>query len=414
MNATDLVVEVRALCAQVGSAEPDRLRLPADALTTPVDSLLEAFAQAQREELAVAYQVARAMDLAGHHVHAHSALKTLANRADGQTESLSSRLRSLEEELLWAGLIAEPLSEAVLPSRRDTSVEHEALSITSHQASAGKLGPLTDAYRRMRNPNRLWDAWRAVRAKRGAPGHDGITVAQFEATVVTQFQSIGRELREEAYRFGLSVEYDLSKSGGGKRKLRVPCVRDRVVLRSAAQVLAEQYEAHFSANSYAYRPGRSVQMALGAVRALMSVGRTWVGDTDIAACFDSVDHDKLMQLIEQQVRDQQFCNFMNSALSALADPETPGKGIPQGSPLSPVLCNVYLDALDHAANSRGLVMVRYADDFVILAESEAEARDGLRWCSEYLMTELALELNAEKTHIIPPGTQAEFLGGIIG
>ncbi|MEA3403929.1 MAG: reverse transcriptase domain-containing protein [Armatimonadota bacterium] len=270
---------------------------------------------------------------------------------------------------------------------------------------------MRDAYERLRSPENLWAAWVKVSANRGAPGADGISVEQFAGEVIDHFQAIGRELADEAYTFGPPVRFTVQKSSGGRRELVVPCVRDRVVLTTAARVLQDHLDPQFSPYSFGYRPGRSVGDALLAAERFIRQGRRWIVDADISACFDSIHHAILLDALSAAVDDHRFLRFVSQALQVFAPPDTEGVGIPQGSPLSPVLCNLYLDIFDSAAAHGGYPVVRYADDFLLFERSRQQASSALRWCTHLLSERLRLKLNTQKTRVVGPGQPLLFLGG---
>lgn len=421
MAASDVVIRLRTICGTLDLAGADSQPPLAEEDLPDASDLVAAFHISWPGDPVVAYQVARLMDFAGAQEHALAALQTIA-ASHPDVACIQDRLQAIREEFAWENATGLPRSPLCPPTALPSlSASQEALSDlperpaprahVSHVAPypPAPCHPMTDAYRQLRDPNRLWDAWRKVAAKEGAPGADGITVPGFASHVVQHFQSIARELATGEYRFGQPAVFEITKASGGRLRLTVPCVRDRVLLTNAAAILQEHYETLFSDASFGYRPGRSVQLAVAEVRRLAPT-HPWVVDADIAGCFDNIPHSVLLDRLTDHVADNAFLSFVTAALRALAYDETPDHGIPQGSPFSPVLCNIHLDALDKAAENRGIPLVRYADDFLLLLPSQGDAQEALTWCDEFIRTELGLELSTTKTRIAHLTDGLNFLG----
>ena len=261
----------------------------------------------------------------------------------------------------------------------------------------------------------LWAAWLVVRENNGASGIDKVSVKQFSENSEDYLLQLSQDLRQKTYRPKPVRRVFIPKSSGGNRPLGIPTVRDRIVQQAVRLVLEPLFEVMFSARSHGFRPERGCQTALEVVERAIRHGYTWVVDADISSFFDTVDHEKLLDAINEEVADGSVLRLIRYILEAgvqlpgVADIEPTELGTPQGSPLSPLLANIYLHSFDKAAVQRNFGLVRYADDFVIFTKSEEEAERALTFCQEYFQT-LGLALHPEKTRIVSVNDGFEFLG----
>jgi group II intron reverse transcriptase/maturase len=256
-------------------------------------------------------------------------------------------------------------------------------------------------------------AWLAVKRNRGASGIDRMTVEQLRDHIRAHWESISAKLRAGTYVPSPVRRVEIPKPNGGKRMLGIPTVQDRWIQQMLLQVLQPIFDPTFSEHSYGFRPGRGAQTAVQAAQAHIQSGKEWVVDMDISKFFDRVNHDILMNRIGQTIRDKRVLKLIGGYLRAGAMIEgvvvASEEGTPQGGPLSPLLANIYLDALDKELERRGLAFSRYADDCNIYGGSRRAAERVLAGVTEWIKQHLRLEINADKSGVGRPW-ERKFLG----
>ena len=253
-------------------------------------------------------------------------------------------------------------------------------------------------------PANLRAAFARVKANGGAAGVDHETIEMFEQHLEENLEKLSRTLREGSYRPQGVKRVWITKPGSKeKRPLGIPTVRDRVVQAALLHVLEPIFEQGFARQSYGFRPNRGCKDALRRVGKLLKAGYTWVVDADLKSYFDTISWGRLIKLVEEKVSDGRVIEVLKAMLSQkvmeTAKSWMPEEGTPQGAVISPLLSNIFLDPLDQKMAQTGVEMVRYADDFVILCRSEAEAKEALeevrRWTAQ-----AGLTLHPEKTRIV--------------
>jgi RNA-directed DNA polymerase len=287
------------------------------------------------------------------------------------------------------------------------------VSALGNGVKGGKWFSLVDKTIR---PTTLEAAWQKVERNKGAAGIDGQSVERFAAVADRYLSELHENLKSGSYRPSPVKRVNIPKGGGQIRPLGIPTVKDRIVQTALKMTIEPIFEAQFRPGSYGFRPGRSCKDALREVDRLLKEGFTHVVDADLKSYFDTIPHDRLMGRVSETISDGRVLALIDGFLKQeiMSDMACwlPSTGTPQGAVLSPLLANIYLHPLDLLMEQNGCRMVRYADDFVILCRTAAEATDVLRDVNAWT-TANGLTLHPDKTRIVDsqqPGQGFEFLG----
>ncbi len=269
------------------------------------------------------------------------------------------------------------------------------------------LEPILDA-------SNILEAWKRVRANKGAAGIDGMSIDDFPAWAKEgNWIRTLSELRSGQYQPSPVRRVEIDKPEGGKRQLGIPTLVDRVIQQAIAQVLTPIFDPTFSDNSFGFRPRRNGQQAVKQVQSIIKTGRRYAVDVDLSKFFDRVNHELLMTHLGYKVKDKRLLRLIKRYLRAgvihkqlYSDSR---EGVPQGGPLSPLLANIMLDPLDKELEKRKHQFARYADDFTILVRSPRAGKRVLSSISRYLNQRLRLIVNKVKSHVVKT-SESKFLG----
>src|ERR1700675_3486081 len=257
-------------------------------------------------------------------------------------------------------------------------------------------------------------ALQKVKANKGSPGIDGMTVEELPGYLQQHWPAIREQLLSGTYTPKPMRRVEIAKpDGGGVRKLGIPTTLDRFVQQAVLQVLQRQWDPTFSEHSYGFRPGRSAHQAVAQAQKNIAEGYSWVVDLDLEKFFDRVNHDKLMGQIAKRVEDKRLRKLIRAFLNAgvmengLVSPSV--EGTPQGGPLSPLLSNLVLEELDRELEYRGHRFVRYADDCNIYVRSERAGQRVMESITRFITQKLKLKVNEAKSAVARP-QERKFLG----
>ena len=256
-------------------------------------------------------------------------------------------------------------------------------------------------------------AIKKVKQNKGAPGIDKMSVQEVEQWFEQYQEEIISKIMNKQYRPMPVKRVYIPKPNGKQRALGIPTVVDRVIQQAMSQVLNKIYEPIFSEHSFGYRPRRNAQMAMEEVLQYLNEGYEWIVDLDIEKFFDTVNQDKLISILRENVNDATTLHLIRAYLRAgvLDDGliKSTTVGTSQGGPISVILSNIYLDKFDKELESKNLRFVRYADDSIIFVKSEMSANRVMKSVTSWLERKLFLKVSATKTKVVRP-TKGQFLG----
>jgi len=299
-------------------------------------------------------------------------------------------------ELVSRGSTPPPLKSALKPTGPADAGRAE-----------GKHGtPSDDLLGHVLSRENMLKAWKRVKANGGAAGVDGMTIAQFPAFARQHWERLRSDLKRGTYRPAAVRRVMIPKPNGDLRPLGIPTVLDRVIQQAIAQVLTPLFDPHFSSHSHGFRRDKRAHQAVRAVEAAHQAGYTEAVDCDLKSFFDTVNHERLMNLLKPRIADERVlqligCYLRAGVLLPEGKREATTQGVPQGGPLSPLLANIMLDPLDKELERRGHRFARYADDFLILVKSARAARRVMQSVIRFVEVRLGLVVNRQKSQAAP-------------
>ena len=304
--------------------------------------------------------------------------------------------------------------------QRDSAEHEEYAGARSIDRRKTEEADGADLLERILDRDNLNRAYKRVKANKGAPGIDGMTVEDALPWLQQHRQELLDSIRTGKYKPQPVRRKEIPKPDGGVRQLGIPTVIDRIIQQAIAQQLTPIFEPLFSDGSYGYRPGRSAQMAIQKVKEYAEQGYTQAVLIDLSKYFDTLNHDLLMNMVREEVHDRRVIElikkFLKSGVMENGLHIRTEEGSPQGGPLSPLLANIYLNKFDHEMESRGVHVIRYADDIVVLARTPRAAGRLLESSRKYLEGKLKLKMNMEKSKVVSVYAKRnfKFLGFALG
>ena len=261
-----------------------------------------------------------------------------------------------------------------------------------------------DLWEQITDLEALKDAWRKVRDNDGSAGGDHINLKDFHSDLFANINQLRSDILSGNYRSGPFRKVGIAKKKGGYRTLTIPSIRDRLLHTSIANALTPILEPLFEECSFAYRPGKGVVKAAERIERWHRAGFDIVIETDIVSYFDNIDQEILIEKIEAILLPLSGGTALTALIKIILEDQASAlgknrQGIAQGSPLSPLLANLYLDALDEEIEAQGVKIVRFADDFVILCKTDKQARRALSHCRKVLDAH-GLKLHEDRTRIV--------------
>jgi RNA-directed DNA polymerase len=263
----------------------------------------------------------------------------------------------------------------------------------------------------------LYDAFQKVKRNKGAAGIDNLSIAEFAEDLANNINQIHLELKSGEYSPSPVKRVEIPKDNGKTRPLGIPTVKDRVVQQAILNIIQPIFEPDFHPQSYGYRPNKSCQKAVAKARLLaIRDGFSFVVDMDLSKCFDTLNHKFILKTLNHKISDGTLLKLLEKILKSGVMQERKFSettiGSPQGGVISPLLMNIYLNEFDQTMRSKGIEIVRYADDILIFAKTKKKAEQYQRFATKYLNF-IHLIINEEKTHIANVSHGIKYLGFII-
>ena len=308
---------------------------------------------------------------------------------------------------------AENSGSADCPQRDSTECKGYAGVQSAVRPENGERAVRTpNLLERILNRDNLNNAYKRVKANKGAPGVDGMTVEEALPWLKEHGKELTDSILQGKYKPDPVRRKEIPKPDGGVRKLGIPSVKDRIIQQAIAQMLMPICEPIFAEGSYGYRPGRSAQDAIYKIRGCYDEGYEWAVLLDLSKYFDTLNHEILLNLLRKEIDDERVIQiikrFLKSGVMDNGVVMATDEGSPQGGPLSPLLANIYLNVFDHEYERRGVPVIRYADDIVLLCKSERAAGRLLESSIRYLEGKLKLKVNRDKSHIAKVNAKKKF------
>ena len=285
------------------------------------------------------------------------------------------------------------------------SVEHEEYAeVYSTERREIKEKDGADLLEKVLDRNNLNKAYKRVKANKGASGVDGMTVEEALPWLKENGSELLEKIRNGKYKPSPVRRVEIPKDNGGTRQLGIPTVVDRIIQQAIAQVLIPIYEPKFSDGSYGYRPNRSAKDAVIKVKEYADQGYKYAVCLDLSKYFDTLNHELLMNMLREDIKDKMLIElikrYLKSGVMENGIVVATREGSPQGGNLSPLLANIYLDKFDKEFEGRGVKVIRYADDILLLAKSIRAAERLLETSTRYLEKKLKLKVNTEKSRAV--------------
>lgn len=305
--------------------------------------------------------------------------------------------------------------------QRDGVERKEYAGVRSAKSWEGKeRGGANDLLEGILDRENLNRAYKQVKRNHGAPGIDGMSVEEAATWIKTNREELLQNIKAGKYKPSPVRRKEIPKPDGGVRKLGIPTVIDRVIQHAIAQQLQTIFEPLFSDGSYGYRPKRSAQQAIQKVKVYAEQGYVHAVEIDLSKYFDTLNHELLLNILRRQIHDKRVIDlikrYLKSGVMENGILIRTDEGSPQGGPLSPMLANIYLNEFDQEMARRGVKVIRYADDIVVLSKSKRAAHRLLVTCGRYLEDTLKLKINPQKSKTVSVLAikQFKFLGFCLG